>query len=83
MPHIIVRVKTTVELDEQKLRRVMELTGLKTRKAAIDYALSQAERAAKMARLFDRPRRTKDELKSALDPKYDLMALREHEKPQT
>ena len=81
--HIIVRVKTTVELDEQKLRRVMELTGLKTRKAAIDYALSQAERAAKMARLFDRPRRTKNELKSALDPKYDLMALREREKPKT
>jgi hypothetical protein len=44
--------------------------------------LSQAERAAKMARLFARPRRTKDELKGALDPKYDLTALREREKPQ-
>jgi Arc/MetJ family transcription regulator len=75
-------VKTTVELDEEKLRRVMELTGLKTRKDAIDYALSQAERAAKMARLFARPRTTKDELKGALDPKYDLTALREREKPQ-
>jgi hypothetical protein len=50
---------------------------------AFAYALNQAERAAKMARLFDRPRRTKDEMKSALDPKYDLMALREQEKPQT
>ena len=64
------------------LRRVMELTGLKTRKDAIDYALSQAERAAKMAKLFARPRRTKDELKGALDPKYDLTMLREREKPQ-
>jgi Arc/MetJ family transcription regulator len=79
---IIIRVKTTVELDEEKLRRVMELTGLKTRKDAIDYALSQAERAAKMAKLFARPRRSKDELKGALDPKYDLTALREQEKPQ-
>ena len=79
---IIIRVKTTVELDEVKLRRVMELTGLKTRKDAIDYALSQAERAAKMAKLFARPQRNKDELKRALDPKYDLKALREREKPQ-
>lgn len=79
---ITIRVKTTVELDEEKLRRVMELTGLKTRKDAIDYALSQAERAAKMAKLFARPRRSKDELKGALDPKYDLKALREQEKPQ-
>jgi Arc/MetJ family transcription regulator len=75
-------VKTTVELDEEKLRRVMELTGLKTRKDAIDYALSQAERAAKMARLFARPRRSKEELKGALDPKYNLMALREREEPR-
>ena len=76
-------MKTTVELDEQRLRRVMELTGLKTRKAAIDYALSQAERAAKTAKLFARPRRSKHELKNVLDPKYDLMALRDQEKPRT
>ena len=71
-----------MELDEEKLRRVMELTGLKTRKDAIDYALSQAERTAKMAKLYARPRRSEDELKGALDPKYALMALREREKPQ-
>jgi Arc/MetJ family transcription regulator len=81
--HIVIRVKTTVELDEQKLLRVMELTGLKTRKEAIDYALSQAERAAKIAKLFGRPRRSKEELKNLLDPKYDLMTLREQEKPRT
>ena len=80
---IIVRVKTTVELDEQKLLRVMQLTGLKTRKEAIDYALSQAERAAKIAKLFARPRRSKEELRNLLDPNYDLMTLREQEKPRT
>ena len=79
---IIVRVKTTVELDEQKLLRVMQLTGLKTRKEAIDYALSQAERAAKIAKLFARPRRSKEELRNLLDPNYDLMTLREQEKPK-
>ena len=75
-------MKTTVEIDEQKLLRVMKLTGLKTRKEAIDYALSQAERAAKIAKLFARPRRSKDELKSMLDPQYDLTALRAQEKPR-
>jgi Arc/MetJ family transcription regulator len=78
----IIRMKTTVELDEQKLLRVMELTGLKTRKEAIDFALSEAERAAKIAKLFARPRRSKDELQNLLDPEYDLAALRAQEKPR-
>ena len=60
----------------------MELTGLKTRKEAIDYALSQAERAAKIDKLFARPHRSKDELKNLRDPKYDLMTQREQKKPQ-
>jgi Arc/MetJ family transcription regulator len=73
-------VKTTVEIDQQKLLRVMKLTGLKTRKEAIDYALSQAERAVKISKLFARPRRSKDELKNMLDPQHDLAALRAQEK---
>ena len=72
-------MKTTVELDEKKLLRVMALTGLKTRKAAIDYALTQAERAAKLAKLFARPW-TQQELEAALEPGYDLEALREPDK---
>jgi Arc/MetJ family transcription regulator len=77
---IFVRVKTTVELDEEKLLRVMALTGLKTRKAAIDYALTQVERAAKLAKLFAHPW-TQQELEAAVEPGYDLEALREREKP--
>jgi hypothetical protein len=60
----------------------MELTGLKTRREAIDYALDQAERAAKMTKLFARPRRSQEEIRDALDPNYDLMALRERDKPR-
>ena len=78
----VIRVKTTVELDERKLIRIMQLTGLKTRREAIDYALDQAERAAKMAKLFARPRRSREEIRDALDPEYDLMALRERDKPR-
>jgi Arc/MetJ family transcription regulator len=75
-------VKTTVELDEQKLIRVMKLTGLKTRREAIDYALDQAERSAKLAKLFGRKKRSKAEISKAMDPKYDVLALREREKPE-
>lgn len=71
-----------MELDERKLIRIMELTGLKTRREAIDYALDQAERAAKMTKLFARPRRSQEEIRDALDPNYDLMALRERDKPR-
>lgn len=73
-------MKTTIELDEKKLLRIMALTGLKTRKAAIDYALTQAERAAKLAKLFARPW-TQQELETALEPGYDLEVLRERDKP--
>jgi hypothetical protein len=44
--------KRLEELDEQKLLRVMDLTGIKTRKEAVDYALVQAERAAKLSKLL-------------------------------
>ena len=45
--------KTTIELDEQKLARVMKLTGIKTRRAAVDFALEQAERVGKMMEIFE------------------------------
>lgn len=78
--HILIWVKTTVELDEKKLLRIMALTGLKTRKAAIDYALTQAERAAKLAKLFAQPW-SQEDLDAALEPGYDLEALRQRDKP--
>jgi Arc/MetJ family transcription regulator len=75
-------MKTTIDLDEDKLRRVMKLTGIKTRKEAIDFALSQAERLARIKKLFSRPLYVShsDEI---IDPSYDLMRLREAEKPGT
>jgi Arc/MetJ family transcription regulator len=62
-------VKTTIELDEDRLNRVMKLTGLKTRKAVLDFALREAERAAQMRRF----------LKSLLSDKeyVDAVAVRQ------
>ena len=64
-------MKTTIEIDEQKLERVMKLAGLKTRKAAIDFALTQAERWAKINRLFSEPFFV-DDRSEVIDPAYDL-----------
>jgi hypothetical protein len=74
-------MKTTIDLDEAKLKRVMNLTGITTRKEAIDYALTEAERLAKIKRLYENPL-PGEAYKDAIDPNYDLMKLREMTKPK-
>ena len=55
---------------------------MKTRKEAVDFALTEAQRIARLNRLFENPW-TSEEMKKAVDPHYDLMALREKEKPRS
>jgi len=72
-------MKTTVEIDEKKLMRVMRLGGFKTRKETIDYALVEAEKKARLRVLEAKPFYvTQDEV---IDPKYDLRKLRELDTP--
>ena len=69
-----------MELDEKRLATVIKLTGLGTRKAAVDYALRVAERTASLDRLMERP--LPDEVyRKAMDPHYDVIALRNRAKP--
>lgn len=73
-------MKTTVELDEKRLACVMKLTGLRTRRAAVDYALRAAERAASLDRLMEGA--LPDEVyRTAVDPDYDVVALRNRKRP--
>jgi hypothetical protein len=74
-------MKTTIDLDEKKLERVMKLTGIGTRKEAIDAGLTELERKAKLHKLYANPL-PGHFYKDAIDPKYDLMKLRELEKPK-
>jgi len=67
--------KTTIEIDEQKLERVMKLGGFKTRKETVDWALTEAERLATIKRIAETPW-TAEMLKEAIDPGYDVMAVR-------
>jgi Arc/MetJ family transcription regulator len=65
----------TLEIDEKKLSRVMKLTGIRTKTAVVEYALETAERAARREKLFA-IRWKREELASAVDPAYDVLALR-------
>ena len=74
-------MKTTIDLDEAKLERVMKLTGLATRKEAVDFALSEVERAARVRAVIAAPFYDGVEEGPVVFPGYDLKALREREKP--
>ena len=65
--------------DEAKLKSVMELCGIKTRRDAIDYALAEAERHAKLRKMLS-TRWDPTALSDSLDPNYDLLKMREREK---
>ena len=74
-------MKTTIDLDETKLKRVMKLSGLGTRKETIDAALTELERKAKLNHFFANAL-PHEAYKNAIDPKYDLMKLRNLAKPK-
>ncbi len=73
--HIYAHMKTTIEIDESKLDTLMRLTGLKTRKEAVDWALTEAERIASINKIAEEPW-DPTTLKDAIDPAYDILGLR-------
>ena len=72
-------MKTTVDLDEKRLLSVMKLKGFKTRKDALDYALVEAERRAKVEKLVKEPFYVAEG--PVIDPGYDYQKLRDTDKP--
>jgi Arc/MetJ family transcription regulator len=77
LPYIF-PMKITVEIDEEKLSRLMKLTGIRTKTRALDFALSAAERSSRRDHLLAHPLKTKD-LRDAVYPSYDIRKLREKE----
>jgi Arc/MetJ family transcription regulator len=75
-------MKTTIDIDEAKLADLMRLTGARSRKAAVDYALSCAERVERLRKLFEKPL-PDEEYRAAIDPTYDVLTLREKDKPDS
>jgi Arc/MetJ family transcription regulator len=73
--------KMTMFIDEKLLARVMEITGIKTKTEAVEFALRETERKAKITRFVATNTIAADEWRDAVDPAYDLPALRAAEKP--
>ena len=73
-------MKTTIEIDEVKLNRIMAFTGIATMKEAVDWALSEALRIATINRVMEDPWTAK-EAREAVDPSYDLIAIRQSVAP--
>ena len=75
-------MKMTLHIDDGLLARVMEATGSTSKTRAVDLALREMDRRAKLVRLCDEGLGlTPDELKDAVDPAYDLGELRRRETP--
>jgi len=77
-------MKMTLYIDDELLGRVMEATGATSKTKAVDLALREMDRRAKLVKLSAAGLGlTADELKDAVDPSYDLQALRNLERPVT
>jgi hypothetical protein len=77
-------VKMTMHIDDALLERVMAATGAASKTKAIDLALREMDRRAKLVRLCSEGLGLAPaELRDALEPGYDLDELRRRETPVT
>ena len=68
-PYRAFNMKMTMHIDEDVLDRVMKVTGAKTKRRAVEIALSEMARRHKMKELFSAGLGlTPDELKNSFDP---------------
>ena len=75
-------MKMTMHIDDDLLARVMEATGATSKTKAIDLALREMDRRAKLIKLSSAGLGLEpDELKEAIDPAYNLEEMRRRETP--
>jgi Arc/MetJ family transcription regulator len=68
-------MKTTIEIDGEKLDRIMKMTGIATMKEAVDWALGEALRIATINQILEAPW-SADEARGVMDSRYDIIAIR-------
>ena len=51
-PYLLITMKMTMHIDEDVLDRVMKITGAKTKRAAVEFALNEMARRHKLKELF-------------------------------
>jgi hypothetical protein len=77
-------MKMTMYIDDELLARVMQATGVTSKTKAIDLALREMDRKAKLMKLSSAGLGlAPDELKEAIDPAYNLERMRRRESPIT
>ena len=75
-------MKMTLDIDDDLLGRVMEATGANSKTKAIDLALREMDRRAKLVKLCEEGLgMSAAELREAVDPNYDLQEMRRGETP--
>ena len=75
-------MKMTMYIDDALLARVMEATGATSKTKAIDLALREMDRKAKLVKLAaDGLGLSPDELKDTVDSAYNLEQMRRRELP--
>ncbi|PWU17003.1 MAG: hypothetical protein C5B50_12245 [Verrucomicrobia bacterium] len=80
--HILDGMKMTMYIDDDLLARVMEATGATSKTKAIDLALREMDRKAKLIKLTGEGLGLEaEELKDAVEQAYDLEVMRNLEKP--
>lgn len=76
-------MKMTMHIDEALLDRVMESHGFASKTEAVEMALRELDRKARFREFVaSSPVFTPDELKAAVDPDYDVHAMRAAETPK-
>ena len=74
-------MKTTIDIDEAKLLRIMKLGGFKTRREAVDYSLTEAERITHLKKIKLNPL-PKSVIEAGIIAEYDPVKLRALELPE-
>lgn len=76
-------MKMTMHIDEALLKRVMEEYECETKTEAVEMALREMDRRMRFREIGKKGMgATPEELKAAVDPDYDLEALRVAETPK-
>ncbi len=75
-------MKMTMHIDDELVGRVMDAYGFVTKTDAVDYALREMDRRAKLKEFAAKGLGcSEEELRASVDESYDLMALRVAETP--
>lgn len=70
-------MKVTMNIDDDLLKRVMKASGIKSKTGAVNHTLREWDRRHRLKTLSEISLGFTDaEVVNALDPNYDLMALR-------